>query len=234
MSSEEDANEPTAPRKAADDRRRQLRRKVAAVLIVVGLCAGVVVTRAVWDGRSALASGDEALVRGERDVAIRYWRRAARWYVPLAPHVGDAYERLMDLGKQAEAQGDVTTALAAWRGVRGSVLATRSFYTPFDEHLALANARIAELMAKQEGDSAGKSQKERREWHYALLTRDHNPSVFWTVIALMGFAMWIGGGLLFALRGITADDTLVPRNAAYAGILVAIGLVIWMTGLYLA
>ncbi|HTM20944.1 MAG TPA: hypothetical protein VL172_10560, partial [Kofleriaceae bacterium] len=54
------------------------------------------------------------------------------------------------------------------------------------------------------------------------------------ILALLGFATWIGGGLLFALRGITPEDRLVRRTAAIAGIAVAAGLLVWMTGLYYA
>lgn len=218
------------------ERRRALRRKIAAVLVVAGLCFGVVVTRAVWEGRGALAEGDAAFERGDTGEAIRRWRRAARWYVPLGPHVGRAYDRMEDVARQAEAQGDTGTALAAWRGVRGSILATRSFYVPHEHRLDPANQRIAALMAQIEGSAAdpGKTEAQRAEWHYTLLARDLSPSVLWSVIAILGLALWLGGGFLFALRGVTADDRLVPRTAAYAGLLIALGLIVWMLGLYLA
>lgn len=221
------------------ERRRALRKQIVAVCLVAGLCLGVVVTRAIWEGSQALADGDAALKQGDLDEAIGRWRRAARWYVPLAPHVSGAYERLEELARQAESRGDVDTALAAWRGIRGSILATRSFYTPHESRLEPANQRIAELMARLEAREpalaqSGETETQRASWHYELLTRDHSPSVFWSVIAILGFALWLGGGLLFALRGVTADDRLVLRNAAYAGIMVATGLFVWMLGLYLA
>src|SRR5690606_37555849 len=125
----EDSNNAPEPVDARA-RRRALRRTIAAVLVVAGLCVGVVVTRALWQGKSALAEGDAALSNGEKDQAISRWRRAARWYVPGASHVDDAYDRLETLARQAEAQGDIDTALAAWRGIRSSIMATRSFYTP--------------------------------------------------------------------------------------------------------
>jgi hypothetical protein len=218
-------------------RRRQVRRRIAAVLVVAGLCLGVVVTRALWDGRGALVAGDSALERGEKDEAIRQWQRAARWYVPLAPHVGDAYARLESLALLAEERGDPATALRAWRALRGALYATRSLYMPHGERLPPTNRHIAALMAAaEEGDAGAEAHNrgEREAWHLALLDHDQTPSVGWTIVALLGFAMWIGGGLLFALRGVSAEDTLVPRTAAYAGILIAVGLLVWATGLYLA
>jgi hypothetical protein len=207
-------------------------------------------TRAVWAGARALANGDAAEQRGEFALAIDLWRQAARWYVPGATHVDAAYERLDALARASEARGDLDTALAAWRGVRSSILATRSFYLPHAERLEPANRRIAVIMAALErapargagdattapaivlpddiGDDAG------AVWHHQRLAPVPGPSPFWSLVAILGFATWLTGGLVFALRGVTPDDRLVPRTAAYAGILVACGLLIWFLGLYLA
>ena len=72
-----------------------LRRKLIAVGVVVAICLAVVVTRAVLEGRAALSAGDRAHAAGDQHEAITQWRRAARWYVPGAPHVGRAYDRLV-------------------------------------------------------------------------------------------------------------------------------------------
>lgn len=221
-----------------------MRRKLVTAGIILGVCFGVIVTRAIWEGRAALSKGDDAHAAGDPDNAIRWWRRAARWYVPIAPHVGKAYSRLQTLASEAEqrartaknpaeARAHRRIALAAWRGIRGSILSTRSFYTPHADKLEPANQHISDLMALEEGDSADKKTlASRAEWHYEQLARDESPSVFWSIIALLGFATWIGGGVYFALRGITADDKLVNRAAAHAGLLIAAGLFIWMLGLY--
>jgi hypothetical protein len=211
-------------------------RRAALVAGVLAVCTGVVVVRAVWDGRAALAAADAAVERGDVRDAVAWYRRAARWYVPGAPHVDRAYERLEQIANDAEARGDAELALEAWRGIRGSILSTRSFYTPHADRLEPANRHIAALMAAVEGPQAdpAASTEAREEWHYELLARDEAPSVPWSMVALLGFGLWIGGGVLFALRGITPDDALAPRPAAVAGALVAVGLVIWMLGLYKA
>ena len=80
----------------------------------------------------------------------------------------------------------------------------------------------------------GRSEAERASWHLALLARDESPALGWTVLALLGLATWVGGGFLFAWRGVTAEDRLDRRAAALAGGLVAAGLLVWMLGLYRA
>jgi hypothetical protein len=174
------------------------------------------------------------MARGDTETAIARWRRAARWYAPGAPHVGGAYQRLEALARQAEGAGDQKTALAAWTAVRSSILSTRSFYTPYAEKLPVANERIAALMAAGEPQSAdpGQSEADRKAWHLALLERDESPALGWTLLALLGFATWVGGGFLFAFRGIGEGDRLVRRAAVQAGVLVLVGLAAWMIGLY--
>lgn len=213
-----------------------MKKRLITIAVVAGLCLGVVVTRAVWEGRAALEHAGEALAAGDAHEAVALYRRAARWYVPLAPHVGRAYDQLEAIAAQAEQNGDTDLAVAAWRGVRSSIKATRSFFTPQADRLDRANRRIAALMAQVEGPDAdpGKSQEQREQWHYELLDRDEAPSVLWSIVALLGFGLWLGGGVLFALRGVSREDALVPRMAATSGILVAVGLVVWMLGLYKA
>jgi hypothetical protein len=92
-------------------------------------------------------------------------------------------------------------------------------------------------MARQEaalGMTRGGDLAERREVHLGFLLRDEAPSVGWALLALAGFAAWVGGGFWFARRGVTADDRLDRRNAIRAAALVTVGLVAWMLGLYKA
>ena len=203
----------------------------AVLCVVVGL--GVVVTRVFWDGRAALQAGDQALARGDVEGAVVAWRRAARWYAPGAPHVATAYVRMEALAQEADAHGDRPGALLAWRAIRSSALATRSFYQPFTDRLAAANQRIAALMASEEKASDPRmNEDERRKLQLALLDRDDSPNLGFTVIALAGFAAWVGGGFWFARRGVTADDQLDRRTAIRSGLLIAAGLLVWMLGLY--
>jgi hypothetical protein len=224
------------------------KRRRIAVALALAVCLGAVLSRVFIDGHAALAEGDAAhrraeaaraaadspTAKDEEARAITRWRRAARWYAPGAPHVARAYERLDTLARAAEAAGDRETALEAWRAIRSSALATRSFYTPYESQLHAANARIAQLMASLEDPALdpGHDQAARAAWHLGLLERDEAPSVIFSILAILGFFTWVGGGFWFAWRGVGADDRLVRRQAIVAGVLVAVGLLVWMVSLY--
>lgn len=211
------------------------RRKLLVVAATIFLCLGVITVRAMWQGRSALQRGDDAHLQEDSETAIRWWRRAARWYVPLAPHVGGAYERLRTLAQAAEGKGDIRVALAAWTGVRSSIRATRSFYTPYSEYVDEADTHISKLMAQLElAEDSRRDPVERQAWHYSLLKLDPMPSVFWSIVALFGLALWIAAGFAFALRAVDDNDRLVAKAAGYSGAGIAIGLLIWLAGLHLA
>ena len=214
------------------------RKRSIAIVVAVGLAIVLsLVTRAVWQGRTALSRGDVALEAGRIDEAIGHWRRAARWYVPLAPHVGTAYERLEDTAKKAGAAGDQRVALSAWRGIRSSIMATRSFYTPHGERLENANAQIAALMASLEGAAAdpGKSEAQRAQWHKDLLDRPVGPSVGYSILAIVGFLVWLVGAFWFAWAGLDAETERLNKPVALrCGLAIVLGLLVWLTGLFLA
>jgi hypothetical protein len=153
----------------------------------------------------------------------------------MAPHVESAYDKLRGLALSAEEQGNTRIAVAAWTGIRSSVRATRSFYTPFPERLDEADTHIAKLMATMERQSDTTANvAETEQWHLALLKRDEMPSVAWSIFALFGLALWIGGGFGFALRGVDDNDRLVPKAAGYSGAAIAVGMLVWLLGLHWA
>ncbi len=193
---------------------------VIVAIVLAGL--GALAIRVVVEGRTALAAGDEALARGEVVDAIAGWEAAARWYLPLAPHVDDAYGRLIHL-----AQVDHPHSLAAWRSVRSAALATRGLWTPHADELLAANAAIAELASRDpEGAlAAGPDAAARKAWHIERLARDPGPSrggVFLSVLGIGGFLAGIG--LLLRRQG----------PGILGGLVTALGTVGWILGLAIA
>ncbi|HVK84991.1 MAG TPA: hypothetical protein VM513_12820 [Kofleriaceae bacterium] len=175
---------------------------LALALVIVGLAA--VAIRVVVAGRGALAEGDAAAADGRVDDAIAAWERAARWYLPFAPHVDDAYARLVETAGKGRPY-----ALPAWRAVRSAALATRTLWTPHAGDLAEANAQIAELASREPAGAAsgGPDAATRKTFHVAQLAHDPRPSpaMAWLVLLVVGAGL---AGIAYLVR--RADRRSTP------------------------
>ena len=193
-------------------------RRVAVIALIAFAVIGVVSLRAVISGRDALGDGDDWMLRGKPAEAIRSYEAAARWYVPLAPHVDAAYAKLSKLA-------DGPNALLAWRAIRSAARATRSVWQPHAADLADAEAAIARLEARdtEAGAGAGASLEAREAWYDARLSEDVRASRGAAVLAGLGILILLAGAILLVRR---AKSVLVP------GVAIALGTVCWLLGLY--
>jgi hypothetical protein len=199
-----------------------VKRAIVIVAIGLGVLAALAI-RVVVEGRAALAEGNKSLQRGRTAEAIRAYETAARWYMPLAPHVGEAYRELRALA----ASTDPAVALAAWRSIRSAARATRSLWTPHAEDLAAADAAIAAASARVPQAATADP-----VWHAERLARDPRASVGGLALAAAGILMWLGGALLLVRRGLDAGGALVRRPALASGIAILLGVACWAAGLY--
>jgi len=205
-------------------------------LLVAAILTAIVVGRVLLSARSELRSGEAALDRGQTEEAIGHYRRAGHWYAPGNPWSTEALERLVFVARRAEMQGDLDTALRAYRAIRTSILGTRSFYTPHPSKLSAANRRIARLMARlpRPPEDEGKTYARLVEEHLALLERDDSPSAFWSFVMLVGFATWIVAAFRIVRRGLDADGRIIVRPLLTWGGVLVVGLGVWIVGLWLA
>lgn len=195
--------------------------------VLVGLAlsiavVGALAARVIVSGRAALAAGDAAAASEDIDLAIEHWESAARWYLPLAGHVDEAYARLVAL-----TGSDRRRALAAWRAVRSAALATRGLWTPHAEDLATANAAIAEIASRDpEGAIAGgPDAAARKTFHAERLARDLTPSRGAIALFALGIAAFLAGvGLLLRASGPSLVGAAVT----------ALGVVGWLIGALLS
>ena len=201
-----------------------MKRRVAEIAAVVLFCLAMIVIRVVWSARSEYHAADDALARNDTAEAIVHLRRAARWYAPGNPYVARSLDGLTEIANRAENAGDTKTARAAWEAIRTAILATRGLYTPYADRLEPANRHIASLLAR---DDTGAN----AEWHYALLARDDQPLVGWTVLALLGFCSWVAGAFGFILRGVDREDHLRPRAALWSALVIVAGYAAFLIGL---
>lgn len=219
-------------------------RKAIVIVAIVVAALGAIAIRVVVEGRTALAAGDEAAAAGRIEDAIADWETAARWYLPLAPHVDEAYARLLDLATTTTDERAPATAargpaaiarrLAAWRAIRSAALATRHLWTPHAEHLAAADAKIADLASRDPAGAAaaGPDAETRNRFHSERLARDPRPGTGAVVLAIVGLAAWLAGIGIAIRRGIDDAGRLARRPALVGAALTLAGLAGWAVGLY--
>jgi hypothetical protein len=196
----------------------------------------VLVGRVAVDGRAALKAGEAAEARGERDEAIRDYLDAARLYLPGSPTVKAALDHLDGLAATAEAAHDPAAARRPLEAIRAALLGTRSFYTPQAGRLDEVDRRLAIVYAAVEDPRVdpGATPEARAAWHAARLARRPGPAPGYVVLALAGLALWLGGAVGFIRRGLDTSLRLRRGPALAAGIVFAIGLALFVTGLRLA
>lgn len=201
---------------------RVVKRAIVILAVVLGVLAALAI-RVVGEGRAALAEGDEAMHRGRTAEAIRAYETAARWYLPLAPHVDEAYGNLRELA----ASSDPAVSLAAWRSIRAAARATRSLFTPHADDLAAADAAIATSSVR-----VPQAATTDVAWHRERLGRDPRASIGGLVLAAIGILLWLGGTAFLVRRGLDATGALVRRPAMASGAAVVLGVACWALGLY--
>jgi len=191
---------------------------VILAIVVAGL--GALAIRVVTEARAALAEGDDWALRGKPTEAVAAYETAARWYLPLAPHVDAAYARLRTLALDP----DPRVALTAYRTIRSAARATTGLWTPHAADLADADAAIAQREARSPGAaSPGPTTAAREAWYADRLARSDRGSRAAAALAALGLLVWVGGAISLA----RASSGRIARAAVMLA-----GLVCWAVGLY--
>ncbi len=186
----------------------------AVVLAGIGACG----LRVVLEGRAALAEGDAALAAKRPVDAVAAWESAARWYLPGAPHVGEAYDRLRQFAEAHQ-------SLAAWRAIRSAARATRHVWQPHGDQLAVADDAIIQLSAvdPERAPAGDRDPATFSRWHAGVLASDPRPSSGSAAVAIGGIVLWLAGMAL-----------LIRRQTRRNGLIAVAGLALWVLGLYTA
>jgi len=94
--------------------------------------------------------GDQFLSEGKTIEAISSFEAAAHAYTPWNSHVRHSMEKLWEIGEKLEQEHeDPTYALIAFRSLRSSVYAIRSFYMPYKEWIPQCDRKIRDLVSIQ-------------------------------------------------------------------------------------
>ncbi len=212
-------------------RGRRWRRRVVVTLLLTVLVLVPLCGRVAFEGHAELERADEAASAGDVDGEILHLGRAARWRAPVLAHDETARDRLMVIGREAEAEGVDRdhVALAAYREVRRALLATRTFSVSDPDQLQEANAAIARLMAAQEErfgtDVGGGGDPEA--WHLERLSEMPGPVPWRASVAALAFVLWLGATVGFVTRGLDAAGRLRPKAAVRWGVASLVLLLTW-------
>jgi hypothetical protein len=212
---------------------------VARLLVgfALGLSALVAVMelRALLEARAHLAEAAVWRRQGDAEATLTSLRLAARWDAPFNVYAEQAFDELERLAGAAEARGELPAALAAYRAVHASALASRGALLLQDERLSRVDRRIAELSrtVAMAGAVAGAPALARGNDYLAAL-RPERPRAIGVIVAWVGFLAWVGGASVFLRRGVDAQGRLV-RHVARRGALFALaGWLVFAVGLRIA
>ncbi|MCC6647656.1 MAG: hypothetical protein IT374_19055 [Polyangiaceae bacterium] len=205
----------------------RLGRIVATAALVGGGVLLLATLRATWSGERALAQADQAIRAGDGGRAIAEAGRAARAYVPGAPHVPAAYLRLVHVARTSEVALDRERALLAWREVRQAALDTRWLAQPHARELAMANDAIARLSADdprapRARDTPGDEITARTR---ALLERDpatRRPAIAALLAGLLLGTLGAAGALAAARAGRPMKTAAIAAVAGFVAYAVAV------------
>ena len=100
--------------------------------------------------REEYIQGEELFAQGEYLKAVTAYETAIHAYVPWSGKIRRSAERLWEIGNLYEEQGEVELALIAYRSLRSSFYAVRSFYQPYPEWIQRTSPKIQALMGEQE------------------------------------------------------------------------------------
>jgi hypothetical protein len=177
---------------------------VGVVLVVVlGLVSFALGTfRTLERGQQELAASDAAFDRGELEPALLHARRAALLYVPGAPHVSAAYDRLRAIALGSERAREPVLAASAWRAMRAAALETAHLWQPHGYELGEANSHLERLQPGPPDAALA-----------APSSWGHGRAPVWALLLAAGFAAAMVGAILTIWRGVRPSGEWVLVRA---------------------
>ncbi len=127
------------------------------ILILILILAATVWGRAYHSQRKFYLEGERAFMEQNYKEAITGYEWAIRMYTPFSTMVEDSCRKLWLIAEEYEKRGKLDWALIAYRSLRSSIYAIRSFYRPYGEWIPKTEARIRRILEIQETRRKGKT-----------------------------------------------------------------------------
>jgi len=211
-------------------------RYLRAILVGLVLAAFLLImvwARVFYGSMRAYQEGELYLSSDRYIKAITFFDRSMHWYAPLNPYVQRSAQRLWEIGKHAQKNGDIRLALIAARTIRRGFIAARSFYTPGGDWIEKCDLRIYELL-KLDQDRKGDLKREKIEMDTLLKDiQVRGPDILWTIVLLAGFLGWIGSAIGFIMSQFrTSKATRFSISSNFKWVLFGtIFFAVWIVGM---
>ncbi len=212
---------------------RTLRRFGAALCLASCAFAGLTALT-LERGQTEMQLSDRHFHQSDLVRSIAYAQRAAALYVPGAPHVRAARERLLAIAVGSERAGDRATAAAALRAARAALLLQRHAWTS-DERALREVERALERVASHPSSRATSPDSLEPDAHppYAAQRFDPpRPALRGSLFASFGLA--IGGAVWLAFRALDPSRKFEPRGLLLPLAGCAVAVIGWALALLLA
>jgi hypothetical protein len=194
------------------------------MLVVLSVVlASVLAFDIISRGELEMEQSDRSFHGGDLVASLVHARRAAALYVPGAPHVKAAHDRLIAIAQGSESTGRTDIARRAWGAVRASALETQSFGARRD--LEMADYRLAVLGISKEGLSSGSGTSQPAS--VEALPGPVGPRWPWTAVLVAGLLATVAGLAAMARWGIDSAGHLRWRRAGWALFLFIAGVACW-------
>lgn len=211
-----------------------IKKNIITALIIGSIMLLMVVIKVYYRSMTEFNIGEEAFKKQEINEAITHFERSIHWYTPFNRYVAGSAERLWEIGENAEKQKDTKLALLAYRSLRSSFYAVRSFYTPYKEWINKCDEKISSLVAAQETpfeSEKKKSFKQRKAESLKILKTDRAPHVGWSIFLEIGFVGWVACTIMFILKVFTGEKGFQGRKALFWGPIIIIFYAMWIIGM---
>jgi hypothetical protein len=185
------------------------------VLLVATLA--VVYGRYLVDARGAVRAARAAAAIGDRAEATRCYLDALRAYVPGSPFQRQALDGLESLAADAVRAADREGERRAFQAIRAGLLGTRSMFVPDRARLSQAEARLVALDGTLALPSRPSVVIERDGTPFLRRLQPRGPAVLWTLVALVGFAIWVGSVVALIRSGLVHDSAASATARAPRG-----------------
>lgn len=125
-------------------------RKTAKVVAVVLFVFFLIFLRTFIYQYEEFKKGEkEYSAKNYKDASV-YFETAIHMYTPKSPFIERSINRMLEIAKNFEQNGEYRFALITYEDLRSALYAVKSFYLPYPEVIALCDTKISELSKKIE------------------------------------------------------------------------------------